>query len=44
VEDVAVKARVPALVQTATVDHMLVVLEVDQLVLRTSNAMVLRYK
>ena len=40
----AVKARVPALVQMATVDHMLVVLEVDQLVLRTSNAMVLRYK
>jgi hypothetical protein len=30
VEDVAVKARVPALVQRATVDYMLVVLEVGQ--------------
>ena len=30
VEDVAVKAQVPALVQTATVDYMLVVLEVGQ--------------
>ena len=30
VEDVAVKARVPALAQTATEDYMLVVLEVGQ--------------